>query len=121
MATVAELAGLIVQWQHTVRFGFAPPESNHLLQLFGMSLGQVVDFGAIVVDVVELPLVAIKRQTRVTAVVGKPHHRMKHDRFPAVVIQGPRAHHLEILREMFGGYIWLIQRVGKTHTFDGRL
>ena len=86
-----------------------------------MCLGQVVNLGAIVVDVVELPLVAIKRQTRVAAVVGKPHHRMKHDCFPAIVIQGPRAHHLEILREVFGGYIWLIQRVGKTHTFDGRL
>ena len=89
MATVTEFAGLIVQWQHAMRLGLAPPEGNHLLQLFGMCLGQVMNLGAIVVDVVELPLVAIKRQTCVAAVVGKPHDWMKHDRFPTVVIQRP--------------------------------
>ena len=78
----------VVQRQHAVHLRLLPPQLDHRLQTLRMLLGEVVGFGKILVEVIELPLVVI--------VPGRTRH-MPHHGLPAVLPDAAMPEHLEVL------------------------
>ena len=102
--------------EHLVSGGFDGEQFAHLGQLFGHLGGQVVGLGPVLVEVIELPAVVVgcpvvdaRRQSR------QPRHpRTERRGHPAVVIDGPTAHDLEVLRLLAPGRRAVGERAGET-------
>ena len=78
----------VIQGQHAVALGLAPPQLDQLGQLLGPPLGKVVAFRPIHRQVVELPLLGVE-------VVAEP---VTAYRLPRAGHQSPRPRHLEVLQ-----------------------
>ena len=78
----------VVERQHVVLLGLAPPYLDHLGQPLGLPCREIVDLGEIPVEMKQLPFVVLERRAR----------RMKGDRLPAALPKAAMAEHLEILR-----------------------
>src|SRR5262249_55078036 len=78
----------VVERQHVVRLGLAPPQLDHVGETLRLLAGEVVGFRKIVIEVEQLPLVVLERRAR-----GMERHRL-----PAAVPDAAMAKHLEILR-----------------------
>ena len=93
---------------------------------------QVVSFGIVLVDVVQLPVVGIdidkhlvvdrwSEPAALLGSLGEARSRPRADRPPAVVIDGAVTEHLEVLGVVVAGRCRFIEGVGEAHPVDGRL
>ena len=81
-----------------------------------MLVGQVVAFGEIGLDVIQLPLL------RVEHLFGhEVPLRLLHDGFPAISPDGARADHLVVLHPLGRGYRWIIEGMRKAGAFERAL
>ena len=87
----------VVQREHIVATGFVPPQRDELGDLLGVLGGEVVRLGDVLGHVVELPDVFVEGRVGAEAVVVDRSHGVVRDRLPAVVVDGTRAEHLEVL------------------------
>src|SRR5665213_2834681 len=78
----------IVERQHIVLLGLAPPYFYQFRQPLRLARGEIVDFGKILVEMKQLPFVVLERRAR--WMIG--------NRLPAAVPEPAMAEHLEILR-----------------------
>ena len=81
----------VVERQHVVLLGLAPPHLYQFRQPLRLARGEIVDFGKIPFEMKQLPFVVLERRAR----------RMIGDRLPAAVPEAAMAEHLEILRRGF--------------------
>ena len=121
-----------VDRQHLVLARFGPPAADQLDQLVAMFSGQVVGFGIVLVQVVQLPVVGLDIQEHLVidggskpaaflGGLGEIWTRPGADRPPAVVIDRTMAEHLEILGVVIAGCFYVIEGMGETDPIDGRL
>ena len=104
-------AEAIVERQHLVLLGLAPPCLDHFRQTIGLAVGEIVDFGEIPVEVEQLPFVVLERRSR----------RMIGYRLPAVAPEAAMPEHLEILRRGFRRRRGVGDRARKAFAFDRHL
>src|SRR6476660_5221311 len=102
--------------ENLISGGFNREQLTHLSQLFGHLGGEVVGLGPVLVEVIELPAV----------VVGCPildagwqsrqpgHPWTERGGHPAVVIDAPTAHDLEVLSLLTSRCGWVGQCAGET-------
>jgi hypothetical protein len=81
-------AEAVVERQHIVLLGLAPPHPDHLLQPLRLPHREIIDLGKIPIEMKQLPLVVVIR--RAGRVIG---HRL-----PTVVPEAAMPEHLEILK-----------------------
>ena len=81
----------IVERQHVVLLGLAPPQLDHLGEPLRLLFGEIIGLGEIAVEMEQLPFVVLERRAG----------RMEGDRLPAAVPEAAMAEHLEILRRDF--------------------
>ena len=91
---------MIVQGEDAVALGLLPPEVDHPGQALGFCVGQIVQLGDVLVEVIDLPGLGVV--VRAWLVKG--------DRFPALVPDGSIADHLEVLRGFGRGRIGIAER-----------
>ena len=84
-------AEAVVERQHIVLLGLAPPQLDHRLKPLGMISCKIVRFRKILRQVKQLPFVVLERRAR----------RMEGDRLPAVLPDPAMPEHFEILRLTF--------------------
>ncbi len=92
----------VVEREDLVALGFVPPPRDQRGDPFRVLRGEVRGLGQVLGDVVQLPDVVVERRVGVQAVVVERPDGMERHRFPPVVIDGPRAEHLEVLRRVPG-------------------
>ena len=124
--------GAAVDRQHLVLARFGIPAADHFDQLVAMLNSQVVGFGIVLVDVVQLPVVrididehlVINRAAESPALfggLGEARPRPRADRPPAVVVDGTVTEHLEVLGVVVAGCGLIVESVGEAHPVDRRL
>ena len=110
---VEALQGAAIDRQHLVLARFCPPASDQLDQLVAMLSSQVVGFGIVRVEVVQLPVVGLDVQEYLVidwgtkpavllGSLGEAGTRPGTDRPPAVVIDRAMTKHLEVLGVVIG-------------------
>ena len=109
--------------EHRVSGGLDGEQFAHLGQLFGHLGGQVVGLGPVLVEVIQLPAVVVGcpvadswRRSRQPG-----HPRTERRGHPAVVIDSPTAHHLEVLRLLAPRRGAVGESAGETCSGDGDL
>src|ERR1700692_3727993 len=78
----------IVERQHMVSLGLAPPQFCYFGEAVGVLRREIVDFGKIHIEMKQLPFVVLKRRAR----------WVKGDRLPSPVPKAAMSEHFEILR-----------------------
>ena len=118
-----DLEDTVVEREHVVAAGLVPPQRDQLGDLLGVLGGEVVHLGDVLGHVVELPHVVVERRVRAQAVVVERADRVEGHRLPAVVVDRPRAEHLEVLGEVTPGRVGAIvaEEVGEAGAVEVRL
>ena len=106
-----DLDGPIVKRQHAVLAGLDPPAIDQFPQLLRFFLGEIVGFGEVLIDVVQLPLVVGPFGS-----VPMPAHRL-----PAVDPDAAVSEHLEVLRLTRGVGLRVVERVAEALAGDWNL
>src|SRR5581483_8227013 len=88
----------VIQRQHVVFRRLDQEEFLQLAQLFGILGGEVVVFGVVLGDVVELPFVAVDYVGQLGRPQEPDRNRRRRGRDPAIVVDRAGTKHLEILR-----------------------
>src|SRR5262249_49906365 len=102
--------------QHVVLCGLNPEEILQLAQLLRLPGGEVVGLTEILVDFVKLPSNAVHIVSRELEFPGNSSAEGGGD--PAIVVDGPVAEHLEILRRVATLGLRLIEGIDHAHAFD---
>ena len=106
-----QLDGPVVEGQHPVLLGFRPPQLDHLGHLLGHLRSQVVAFGSVLGQVVQLPVIVLEGYAGLVAGHG----------LPPVGVDGPVAHHLVVLDVLGGGPVGSVEGVAHGDPRDGDL
>ncbi len=95
----------VVKWQDVVALGLTPPGRDHVLDEFGVFAGSVLGFGAVLVDLVELPLVVLEGLARL--VMGND--------FPAITPESALAGGFEVLPVPRGRCVGVVEGIAHGH------
>ena len=112
-----------VQREDLILLGFLDEHLPHLLDLFRMLRGDILGLVPALTQVVELEHLVVER-VRVGGTERVPRHAVGlRAQQPAVVIEGPLPHHLEVLRLVPGRGLGVgrVKRVGEARALDGLL
>ena len=106
--------------EHGVAGGFDGEQFAHLGELFGHLGGQIVGLGPVLVEVIELPAVVVGCPVLDAGWQSRQpgHPRTERRGHPAVVIDAPTAHDLEVLSLLTPGRRWVGKRAGETCSGD---
>ena len=114
---------IVVQRQHVVLGRLDQEELLHVAELLRHLRREVVVLRIVLGDVVQLPVVAVD-DIRHLAHAHRPRSERRRRRCdPAIMVDRPISHHLEILRRARGRRVRVgfVERVGHAHAFERSL